>query len=776
MRHFPSHRQLSWAFGKPCLVLVLLAVSTLSQSQTQAPTTSVPTMVKFSGTVHDARSLMLGVTFALYKDQQGGAPLWLETRSVQLDDSGHYSVQLGSTEPNGLPKELFASGEARWLGVQPEGQAEQPRVLLLSVPYALKAADAETIGGLPPSAFMLATPSASTSSASSTSAPAGSAATTTSLPATTTLNFLPIFTDNGGTLGNSAAFQTGSGTTAKIGINTTTPVATLDVKGTGTIRGLFTLPASGAATATKGANSQPFNMVASAFNSTSGTAVNQTFSWQAEPAGNNTATSSATMNLLFGAAPTKPVETGFNIASNGLVTFATGQTFPGTGTISGVSAGSGLSGGGTIGNVTLGLSNACASGQVLQWNGTTWACTTVGGGGTITGVTAGTGLTGGGSSGTVAISIDNTNVPLLTSSNSFTGDQTIGGKLNISTTTTQFPLFVQSNSTLGTWLQVSNTSAGGHTWNMFSAGSGSPIGAGNLGIADSNSSASTLFVLGNFAVSNTQQSVVGDMGCGAVFGGVGFGVHPNVGCTGYSLLGGDGNTYFNRPTGGALLFRENNTTEMILTSGGALGIGTLNPLYTLHVNGGIRGETALSLGGNAPVAVDAPGIVGGRFTVLANGKVGIANPNPQATLDVAGSVNSSSLTTQSLSINGDTPLSNAPRMTFTVSLPGSMASNPSPVGYFVPDRAITIVRASVGATAGSGCSSAASVVLAWGTNFGTTYSIFVPNTNTFVDSGSISIVLAAGSPIIVYPVGASGCGITGSSPSNANVIVQYVMQ
>lgn len=72
--------------------------------------------------------------------------------------SPSYNVQLGSTLPNELPTDLFDSGEARWLGVQPEGQAEQPRVLLLSVPYALKAADADSLGGLPLSAFVLATP------------------------------------------------------------------------------------------------------------------------------------------------------------------------------------------------------------------------------------------------------------------------------------------------------------------------------------------------------------------------------------------------------------------------------------------------------------------------------------------------------------------------------------------------------------------------------------------------------------------------------------------
>ena len=198
MRYFLSERRLSRDFGKSCwgtfLVLVSFAVSTLSQSQTPAPTTTVPTMVKFSGTVQSAPSRLLGLTFALYKDQQGGAPLWLETQSVQLDASGHYSVQLGTTQANGLPKELFASGEARWLGVQPEGQVEQPRVLLLSVPYALKAADAETVGGLLPSAFVLAASPANISSTPSTatSSPATTAAATQA--PTGTLNFLPIFT------------------------------------------------------------------------------------------------------------------------------------------------------------------------------------------------------------------------------------------------------------------------------------------------------------------------------------------------------------------------------------------------------------------------------------------------------------------------------------------------------------------------------------------------------------------------------------------------------
>ena len=52
--------------------------------------------------------------------------------------------------PRAFRWSLFASGEARWLGVRINGGEEQPRVLLLSVPYALKAADAQLSADFPP--------------------------------------------------------------------------------------------------------------------------------------------------------------------------------------------------------------------------------------------------------------------------------------------------------------------------------------------------------------------------------------------------------------------------------------------------------------------------------------------------------------------------------------------------------------------------------------------------------------------------------------------------
>ena len=427
-----------------CVVVGFLSLVVSIAAQTSggssAAVAQVPPLIQFSSVASDLNGKpptgVVGITFYLYKDQQGGSPLWLETQNVQPDQIGHYTVLLGSTSSQGLPTGIFASGEAHWLGVQVSGQEEQPRVLLLSVPYALKAGDAATIGGLPPSAFLLATPQSGTSTYSTESATGPSAPPPSNpVTGTGTVDFVPLW-DSTSDIVSSAIFQSGASPTAKIGINIAAPAATLDVNGNALVRGAFYLPNLGNATAGAGFDSDPFNLLASSFNSGTGKAVTQTFQWQAEPALNDTAAPSATLNLLFGSGTNKPTETGLNIASNGQIKFATGQSFPGAGTITGVTtaSGSGLTGGGTSGTLNLALSNTCAANQVLQWNGTSWACATLGGTGTITGVTAGTDLTGGGTSGTVTLNLDTTKVPQLAKANTFTATQTITGNLALPAT------------------------------------------------------------------------------------------------------------------------------------------------------------------------------------------------------------------------------------------------------------------------------------------------------------------------------------------------------
>jgi len=90
------------------------------------------------------------------------------------------------------------------------------------------------------------------------------------------------------------------------------------------------------------------------------------------------------------------------------IVFASGQTFPGTGTITGVTAGTALTGGGTSGNVTLNVDTTKV----------------------VTGVVAGTDLTGGGTGGNVTLNLNTANVPLLAAANTFTGNQTVNGNLS----------------------------------------------------------------------------------------------------------------------------------------------------------------------------------------------------------------------------------------------------------------------------------------------------------------------------------------------------------
>ena len=122
---------------------------------------NVPRVINFSGVVAPdpggARSASALVTLSVYAEQTGGSPLWSEQHTVAVDSAGRYSVLLGSLTQAGIPAEVFVSSAARWVGVTVNGGAEGARFMLISVPYALKAADADTVGGKAASDFVLTT-------------------------------------------------------------------------------------------------------------------------------------------------------------------------------------------------------------------------------------------------------------------------------------------------------------------------------------------------------------------------------------------------------------------------------------------------------------------------------------------------------------------------------------------------------------------------------------------------------------------------------------------
>jgi trimeric autotransporter adhesin len=424
---------------------------------------------------------------------------------------------------------------------------------------------------LPPSAFMLAaTPSGA---ATSNAAAASTSATATAAASSNTTSDV---TTTGGTVGTIAAFSTA--TNIQSSLLSQTGTTAINVKGK------FNLPATGTATSSAGKDSQAHTFVASAYDSSTSAAVAQTFQLQAEPAGNDTSGPSGTLNFLFGSGTSAPAETGLKIASNGQITFATGQTFPGTGSgnVTSVGSGAGLTGGpitssGSLSIATAGVTNAMLANPSLT-------------------VAAGTDLTGGGSvalGGSTTLNIDTTKIPQLNNSNTFTQAITINSGNPFGS--------LQANSTAGSGIVASTSFAGGDgVVGEVTATSGNT--AGVLGVS---ASPSGFGVIGQDTANTSSATSTGVEGLGGQIG-----VYGNAegGSSVPNQVGVYGTT--NGPINASVVVAA---VEGVNTGGGGAGgvfygSPAISNIAGVAVSTGVLGE-----GGNDTTSTGAIAGVGGFF-------------------------------------------------------------------------------------------------------------------------------------------------------------------
>lgn len=147
-----------WDSGKEVAMnlkgLVFLACCFFVMVFTAESALGVPGLINFQGMLTDEAGTSLDGTFNLYfriyDAATGGTQLWAEEQDGVLVTNGVYNVQLGVN--TGLSADIF-TGDARYLQVEVYNsdtgtwEVLSPRLRLTSTAFALRAGDAETLGG-----------------------------------------------------------------------------------------------------------------------------------------------------------------------------------------------------------------------------------------------------------------------------------------------------------------------------------------------------------------------------------------------------------------------------------------------------------------------------------------------------------------------------------------------------------------------------------------------------------------------------------------------------
>jgi hypothetical protein len=139
---------MKWRYS--ALVGLALVLGAMPLAYAQEPTIP-PVVIPLRGTVlapsGQPQTGTVQLAIAIYAAADDPAPVWVEVQTVTLGDGGTYSINAGATQENGIPAELLTAGTNQWLGVTVGSGPEQPRMRLVTVPYALRAASADTLGG-----------------------------------------------------------------------------------------------------------------------------------------------------------------------------------------------------------------------------------------------------------------------------------------------------------------------------------------------------------------------------------------------------------------------------------------------------------------------------------------------------------------------------------------------------------------------------------------------------------------------------------------------------
>jgi hypothetical protein len=439
------------------------------------------------------------------------------------------------------------------------------------------------------------------------------------------------------------------------------------------------------------------------------------------------------------------------------VTFAAGQTFPGAGTITGVTPGIDLTGGGTSGNVTLNLNTSATDARYAQLAG----ANTFTGNQTVTGsftstasinvvgdtrvdfnglnkgsntpaLRFGTGNTGEAIASDRAGTVNVNGIDLYTS---FTPRLSVtnAGSVGIGTTAPGYTLDVRGTGSFSSGVIGASSAVGGT--GVYGTGAGTGVTGSSSG-----SGTGVYGTGGSIGVTGSSLST-----------GV-FGLATATGGTASGVLGQS-----NSPTGAGV-------TGLNSTSG---GYGISGQGYT-----GVNGMGAGS------------GVTGTSTSSTGSGVVGIMNSGGgyagffQGNVAVTGNAT----VTGNLAVGGDVPMSSSPRMVFSGFMIGDLGSSPSPFGgFFIPDRNIIVTSVTASMTNGGyACTNGNSQAQLVNTaDSSIIYSLDLGtsgNGQSYALSGSLAVKIPAGTNILIVGTAATGCAIGGHSPSNVFINVQYVMQ